>query len=763
MACAQVGLKGKGMAMKNAWICALGMVLLFGSQAVGSDRPSREEIERKVDDLLRQMTLEEKVGQMTQVTLQVVAADSSDDVLDPQKLRRAILDYHVGSILNVVNAAYTVDQWHRIITQIQDVATKESRLGIPILYGIDAVHGANYTVGATIFPHNLGMAATWNPELVRKNGEITAFEVRACGIPWNFSPVLDIGRQPLWPRLFETFGEDPYLAATMGAAYVKGLEGEDNYVAAPGRVAGCAKHYLGYSFPLTGKDRTPAWIPENMLREYFVPTFRAAIQAGVHTVMANSGEVNGRPVHANKFILTDLLRGELGFNGLLVSDWADINNLHYRDHVASTQKEAVKMAVLAGVDMSMVPEDFSFYELLLELAREGEVPEARIDEAVRRILRLKFELGLFENPYPDAARRGEIGHREFRRVALQAAQESITLLKNAGDFLPLKKTARVLVTGPAANCLSCLNGGWTITWQGNREDLYPQEKLTILEAIQQKVGERRVRYVPGATFDREIDVKAAVKAAAGVDVVIACVGEAPYCETPGNILDLNLPEAQLRLVEALERTGVPVVVVLVEGRPRVIRRIVDGARAILMAYLPGLEGGQAIADILFGDVNPSGKLPITYPRHPNDLTLYDHKYSEENGPYNRYNPEWPFGHGLSYTRFEFADLEVFPSRMSLNDTLTVRVKVRNVGAREGAEVVQLYVSDLYASVTPSVRKLKRFEKVSLAPGQEKTVLFRLTKDDLAFIGLDNRPNVEPGDFRVSVGPLSAQFELGVGR
>jgi beta-glucosidase len=750
---------GKGMAMARAWIGVLLVLLASGGCSKGKDPSESASIDRKVDELLRKMSLEEKVGQMTQVTLQVVAKDSAHDELDPEKLRNAIVNHHVGSILNVVDAAYTLDQWHRIITQIQDVALKETRLGIPILYGIDAVHGANYTRGATIFPQNLGMAATWNPELMRRNGEITAYEVRASGIPWNFSPVLDIGRQPLWPRLFETFGEDPYLASVMGAAYVKGLEGDDNRVSRPDKVAACTKHYLGYSFPLSGKDRTPAWIPENMLREYFLPTFRAAIAAGAHTVMANSGQINGVPVHASKYLLTDLLRGELGFRGLLVSDWADINNLHFRDRVAASQKEAVKLAVMAGIDMSMVPEDFSFYELLLQLVREGEVPESRIHEAVRRILRLKFELGLFDNPYPNPALKEKFGSEEFRQVALQAARESITLLKNEGELLPLPKTARILVTGPTANSLSCLNGGWTITWQGDREEFYPQEKLTILEAIREKVEPQNVRFVPGVTFDRPLDVKAAADAARGVDVVIACVGEPAYCETPGNIVDLTLPEAQLQLVEALEQTGVPVVLILVEGRPRVVRRIVDRARSILMAYLPGLEGGQAIAEVLFGEVNPSGKLPITYPRYPNDLTLYDHKYSEANGPYNRYDPEWPFGFGLSYTTFEYSNLTVAPSRIARGDSVTVEVTLRNSGQRAGAEVVQLYLSDLYASVTPSVRKLKRFQKLVLEPGEEKTIHFRLGEEDLAFVGRDGRLQVEPGEFRITVGPLSAGFEL----
>ncbi len=751
-------------AMKG--FCAAGLSLMIALMMTQSVLPtpatggnmSREEVERRVEELLSRMTLEEKVGQMTQVTLQVVSKDGEPHQLDPKKLRRAIVDYHVGSILNIVESAYTLEHWREIITQIQEMATKETRLGIPILYGLDAVHGANYVRGATIFPQNLAMAATWNPDLVRRSAEITAYELRAVGVPWDFAPVLGAGRQPLWSRLFETFGEDPYLVSVMGRAYVKGLEGEDNNLSDGTKVAGCAKHYLGYSFPLTGKDRTPAWIPERMLWEYFVPPFRAAIEAGVHTVMANSSEINGIPVHSSRELLVDLLRHKLGFSGFVVSDWADIKNLHQRDHVAATHKEAVKIAVMAGVDMSMVPFDFSFYEYLLELVREGEVPESRIDEAVRRILRLKFELGLFDNPYPNPALVAQFGSEEFRRVNLRAAREAITLLKNDGGVLPLSKQVRVLVTGPTANRLSCLNSGWTITWQGNREDLYPQEKFTILEAIRAKVGEKNVTYIPGADFERVIDIEAAKAAALEADVVVACIGEPAYCETPGNIPDLRLPEAQTELVRALEESGKPVVLVLAEGRPRVIRPIVDDAAAVLMAYLPGLEGGLAVADVLFGDVNPSGKLPITYPRYPNDLTLYDHKYSEEH-EHNQYNPEWPFGFGLSYTKFGYSSLKVDPARIRGDDALTIRVTVRNVGKRRGAEVVQLYLSDLYASVTPSVRRLKRFQKVWLEPGEAREVHFTLHRDDLAFIGRDNRPTVEPGAFRVTVGPLSAEFEL----
>lgn len=746
------------MKLKTCLFC-ISVLLLCGMVfAAGKDEP---DLEKKVEELLSKMTLEEKIGQMTQVAIDVVSVPNQTiggyHKLDPEKLRTAILKYHVGSILNVMGAAYTVDNWHEIISQIQDVATKESRLGIPILYGIDSIHGANYVQGATIFPQNLGMAATWNVALMKTNGEITAYETRAAGIPWNFNPVLDIGRQPLWPRLFETFGEDPYLASVMGAAYVKGQEGEDNDVSRGDKVAACMKHYIGYSLPYTGKDRTPAYIPERLLWEVCVPSFKAAIDAGVHTVMINSSEINGIPVHSSRFYLTELLRHQLGFEGFVVSDWQDIMNLHTREKIADSHKEAVKMSVVAGIDMSMVPLDFSFYDHLLELAKEGSVPISRIDEAVSRILKVKFELGLFDKPYPNKKLRAKFANEEFRRAALQAAQESITLLKNDGNLLPIAKGKRLLVTGPTANRLSVLNGGWTITWQGNDEKLYPKDKLTILQALQQKFGKENVAYVEGVTATNEVNIAEAVAAAKNADVAIVCLGEEAYCETPGNITDLTLNEAQLKLAEAIYTAGAPVVLVLAQGRPRIINRIVDDAEAILLAYLPGHEGGPAIADILAGDVNPSGKLPITYPRFVNDLTLYDHKNSENDDYHKNYHPQFPFGFGLSYTTFAYSNLVLSKDTLSNDEELQVQVMVSNTGQRAGKEVVQLYLSDLVASVTPANKRLKRFEKIELAPGESKTVAFTLNESDLTFIGRDNKPIAESGDFKVTIGPLSKQF------
>lgn len=717
-------------------------------------------VNQRVADLLSRMTLEEKIGQMTQVTIQVVSKTRGEEEqkheLDPAKLNEAIVKYQVGSILNVWDVAHSIDYWHEVVTRIQDIATQKTRLKIPVLYGIDAIHGANYTLGATIFPQSLAMAATWNPELVRKIAEITAVEVRASGIPWNFNPVLDIGRQPLWPRLFETFGEDVYLAKTLGAEYVKGNQGDD--LANPERIAACAKHYLGYSFPRTGKDRTPAWISDIDLREYFLPTFKAAVDAGVATLMVNSSEINGIPVHSSYYLLTTLLRDELGFKGVVVSDWQDINNLYLRERVAADPKEAVKMAVMAGIDMSMVPYDYSFYEALLTLVKAGEVPENRIDEAVSRILRLKFDLGLFENPYPNKLLAAKFATPQSAALNLQAACEAITLLKNDKKTLPLAKNLKVFVTGPTADKLSVLNSGWTITWQGNAESLYPKDKPTILRAIQQKIGAGNVSYAAGVDFDKEIDISAAVNMAKKANVAVVCIGEPAYCETPGNIDDLTMTASQLKLVEAIKTAGVPVVLVLAEGRPRIINRIVDKTDAIIMAYLPGMEGGAAVADILFGDVNPSGKLPISYPKFPNCLMNYDYKYSEVSDV-NQYNIQFPFGFGLSYTVFKYSDLNLSKTVIGKGEKVTVSVRVQNVGSVAGKETVQLYLSDLVASITPSVRKLKGFSKVALQPGESKTVTFVIGPDEMSFISRDAKRVVEPGEFEVAVADMKTKFRL----
>jgi beta-glucosidase len=751
----------KGFEMRKFAITIMAMAMLSWIAGCVSVRTKTtdKQMEKKIDKLLAKMTLQEKVGQMTQVTLEVVADQTSEDgwlKLDKKKLHDAIVTHQVGSILNCGGQARTVDNWCEIITQMQDMATKQTRLGIPIIYGIDAIHGANYTLGATIFPQHIAMAATGNVDLVRAEGEITALEVRASGMPWNFSPVLGLGRNPMWPRQWETFGEDAYISSVMAAAYVEGQQGSD--ISQPTKVAACMKHYLGYSVPLSGKDRTPAYIPERQLRQYFLKPFAAAAKAGVATVMVNSSEINGIPVHSDKFLLFDVLRGELGFDGFVVSDWADINNLYTREMVAKDQRQAVKMAVMAGIDMSMVPNDFSFYDHLVDLVNSDEVPMSRIDEAVADILRVKFRLGLFEKPYPHKQLKEQFATDASRQVNLQAAREAMTLLKNENNILPLSKDKNVLVTGPCANKLSVLNGGWTITWQGDNEALYPQEKSTILEAIQSKVGTSNVNYIEAVTFDEQVDIPSAVSAAGAADVIVACLGEPTYCETPGNIDDLTLSAPQIRLVQELAGTGKPVVMVLVEGRPRVIRTIVDHAGAILMTYLPGMEGGQAIVDVLFGDANPSGKLPFTYPKYSGWHVCYDHKKSEDTAP-NKFDPQWPFGHGLSYTTFRYSGLKVDKKQLSPDDKLTVTVDITNTGQRQGAEIVQLYLSDIVATVTPPVKSLKRFSKVYLKPGEKQTVKFELCRDDFEFIGRENKPVVEPGEFKIGIGGLTETFEL----
>ncbi len=721
--------------------------------------PSASASAAAVEKLLGQMTLKEKIGQMTQLEIGMVS-DGKDQSLriNAEKLHKAVGEYGVGSILNVNDEAFSAEKWHEIIRAIQEEA-KKSRLQIPVLYGIDSIHGPNYIIGSTLFPQPLAMAATWNPELMLRGSQISAAETRKAGIPWAFSPVLDAGRQPLWPRLWETFGEDTYLATVMGVAAVRGYEGTD--LSSPGSVSASLKHYVGYSYPTTGGDRSAALIPENTLREYFLPTFAAALKAGAHTVMVNSGEVNGTPGHANGFLLKDVLRGELGLQGFVVSDWVDIKKLVNVHHIAANEKEATRIAVLAGIDMSMVPSDYSFSNLLLELVQEGKVPTSRIDEAVRRILTVKYQLGLFDDPLRGIDSKTVIGSPESRQVSLEAARESITLLKNENHTLPLAKTAHVLVTGPGADSLIPLNNGWSYTWQGDRASMYPKDRATILKAVQEKIGAANVTYVPGTTYNKEVDIAKAADAASKADAVVICLGEWAYAETPGNIADLTLPDAQLHLALKIMETKKPVILVLTEGRPRIISRIADPAQAIVMAYNPSNEGGQAIADILFGDVNPSGKLPITYPRWTNRLFNYDHKVFEGEDSGERKilgTPQFEFGSGLSYTSFSYSDLHVAPAAASGSQTVHVDVAVKNSGGRAGKEVVQLYLNERFASVTPPLKRLKRFAKVLLQPGETRQVSFELTSDDLSFIGADSKRIVEPGIFDVRIGGLQQTFE-----
>jgi beta-glucosidase len=713
-----------------------------------------------VEKLLAQMTLKEKVGQMTQLAIDMITDSKDQDVrINPEKLHKAIAEYGVGNFLNVHDQALSVDKWHEIIGAIQD-EEKKSRLHIPATYGIDSIHGTTYVDGGTLFPQPLAMAATWNPQLMLRGSQISAAETRKAAIPWSFSPVLDSGRQPLWPRLWETLGEDPYLGSVMGVATVRGYEGND--VSSPTQVAASLKHYIGYSFPTSGGDRSPALIPEITLREYFLPTFAAAVKAGAHTVMVNSSEVNGIPGHTNSYLLKTVLRDELGFKGVAVSDWMDIKKLVFVHHIAADEKEATRLSVLAGVDMSMVPNDYSFSDYLLQLVNENKVPVSRIDEAVRRVLMLKYELGLFDDPMRGANSNVVVGSPESRKASLEAAHESITLLKNDKQTLPLSKTAHVLVAGPDADSLIPLNNGWSYTWQGDKASAYPKDKdyPTIRKAIEDKIGAGNVTFVAGSTIDTDSDSDKAVAAAANVDAVVLCLGEWAYAETPGNIRDITLPEAQLRLAEKIYSAGKPVIVVLTEGRPRVIRPIVDKAGAIVMAYNPGNKGGQAIADVLFGDVNPSGKLPVTYPRWPNRLYTYDHKAFEGEGDSNTNAddlPQFPFGFGLSYTTFAYSDLQVTPSA-SGDQKIQVSVTVKNTGSRAGKEVVELFIGQQAASITPPLKRLKRFAKISLQPGETHRCDFELNRDDLSFIGADNKKTFEPGKFHVMVGNQTGSFE-----
>lgn len=742
--------------MRTLILTGLLAIFMVNTQA----QSKNENLRGKAKALVAKMTLEEKVGQMTQLTIDAFlkmnnGAPVVPHELDPEKIKIAIEKYKIGSILNVGSNAQTVENWQNVITAIQQRALAQ-RLKIPVLYGIDAIHGNNYTLNSVLFPQQIAQAATFNTEMVRKAAEVTAYETRASFIPWSFSPVLDLGRQPVWPRIWETFGEDPYLVSQMGIAAVTGFQGNhmDKY-----HIAACLKHYMGYSMPLSGHDRTPAWIPERELREYFLPQFAAAIKAGAKTVMVNSGEINGIPVHADHHILTDILKGELNFKGFAVSDWQDIQYLYQRHHIAKDNKEAVMIAVNAGIDMSMVPFDYTFCEDLLALVKEGKVPMSRINDAVERILTVKYELGLFEHPVGNPADYKEFNSPAHNQLNYAVAAESIVLLKNQSGFLPLKAGQKIFVTGPAANSMRPLNGGWSRDWLGTSSDETEKDKNTILEAIQNTFGKERVSYAEGASFTELKDIEAAALQAAKADVIVLCIGEDSYTETPGNINDLTLSAPQLELARAMVKTGKPIVFVLAEGRPRVIAGIEPFATAIVHSFLLGNEGGNVIAAVLSGKINPSGKLPYTYPKYPNSLLNYYHKYTESkdvDGD-SGYDPQWPFGFGLSYTDFRYSNLKVSSALMNQRSPVTVSVEVKNTGNRTGKESVLLYVSDLIASVTPEVKRLRAFDKIELKPGESKVVSFKLDAASLSFINRDLKRVTEPGEFKITIADLSAKF------
>lgn len=746
--------------MKHITISLLAVLISISTMAQNNNSP-----EAKAATLLKKMTLEEKVGQMTQVTMAVFAKGgwaNEDGSLDPVALKKAVVDYKVGSMLNTTAHALPVETWRTIITQIQD-EVKNTRLKIPVIYGLDAIHGQTYTLNSTLFPQNIAMAATRNPELVRQAAKVTANELRAGGVRWNFAPVLDIGRQPLWSRFPETFGEDVYIVKTMGAVAVKAYE-EDG-LQNPTAVATSLKHYLGYSASRSGKDRTPIYLPEIELREYYLPQFREAVKTGSASVMVNSGEINGVPVHASKYLLTDVLRKELGFEGVIVTDWEDIKRLHDRHNVAATPREAVVMAVNAGIDMSMVPADYSFYDLLIEAVKKGEVPMGRVDDAVKRILVMKYRTGLFDNPYPEPAAFANFGKPEYQQYALTAAQEAMTLLKNQDNVLPLAKNKKVLVAGPSAQSISALNGCWSYTWQGNDDRWYPADSKTIYQAIADKIGTSNVITTTGKGFDNlmNYDAAAITTAAAKADAIVLCIGENAYAESPGNTRELALPKEQEDLVIAAALTGKPVILVLTEGRPRFITNIEPSVKGILMTYWSGKKTAEAVADVLFGDYNPGGRLPFTYHKSMGEIVMYDRKPTEEvrevfnDNVGTGYDPLFAFGHGLSYTTFEYGDITLSRNTISGNEKLSVSITVKNTGSRAGKHTVELYTRDLFASITPSMRRLRAFDKISLQPGEAKTVSFNITKDDLAFVNDKLKTVTEPGEFEIMIGDKKAKF------
>ena len=722
-------------------------------------------IAQKVDALIKQMTLDEKVGQMTQVTLAVVAKNgwgNQDGSLDTAALRKAIVDYKVGSILNTTAHAFSAQVWRDMQTAIQD-EVKNTRLKIPVIYGLDCIHGQTYTLDATLFPQSVAMAATRNPELAREVTKVAAKELRASGVRWSFAPVLDCGRQPLWSRFPETYGEDVYIGKTMGATVVRAFQ-EDG-LKNPTAVACCMKHYLGYSAARTGKDRTPSYIPEIELREYYLPQFREAIKAGAATIMINSGEINGTPVHASKYLLTDVLRKELGFEGVIVTDWEDIIRLHERHLVANTPRQAVVMAINAGIDMSMVPGNFSFFDLLKEAVQKGEVPMSRIDDAVRRILTLKMKVGLFDDPYPEKEATGNFGKPEYQALALDAAHQAMTLLKNENNVLPLATmNQRILVAGPGAQSISALNGCWSYTWQGKEEQWYPTDSKTIGETI---IGKSRSVMVLGSKgFDNpdNYDTAKLRSAAVGADVIVLCLGENAYAESPGNTEDLALPDNQLALARTAIASGKPVILVLTEGRPRLITSIAPQLKGILMAYWSGRKTAEAVADVLFGSYNPDGRLPFSYPRSMGEMVLYDRKHTEdvreifnENMTMDGYKPLFPFGYGLSYTSFEYGPIHLSSNTIKGSEKLTVSITVKNTGSRDGKHTVELFTHEQYASITPSMQRLRAFKKISLKAGESQTVSFVLDKNDLAFVNAQFKTVTEPGDFDIMIGNQKATF------
>lgn len=726
---------------------------------------SDPEIERNVRKVLKNLTLEEKAGQMMQITVGVLL-DNQTQGFNEEAVQTVFGKYKVGSILNTFfDKAQTAEITADMVAELQKKSLELT--GIPMVYGMDMIHGASYLSDGTLFPQEINMAATFQPEYVRLMGEAMGYETRRAMIPWVFSPVMDLMRDPNWPRDWESWGEDPYLQSVMASTEVKALQGGDPNHVDGEHVGVSIKHFMAYGAPRTGKDRTPAYVSISDLREKFFAPFKASAEAGALTVMVNSASINGVPTHANRTLLTGWLKEGLDWDGMIVTDWADIDNLYTREMVAKDKKDALRIGINAGIDMIMDPYDPSACDLICELVREGAIPEERIDDAVSRVLRLKYRLGLFDSPVWDVSGYDRFGCDEWKEASLNAAIESEVLLKNDG-ILPLKKGAKILVTGPNAASVRSLNGGWSYTWQGMGGP-FTEQYNTIAEALAAKFGENNVKYVPGVSYNEYgdwqdetvVNMGAAVAAARGADVIVACIGENTYCETPGNIDDLTISANQSDLVKALAATGKPVVLILNEGRPRVIREIEPLASAVVDIILPGIYGADALAELLSGGANFSGKLPFTYPKYTNSLHTYDYKVSENtatmDGLYNYdavMDVQWPFGSGLSYTCFEYSGLKASAERFSSGDMLTFEVTVKNIGSMAGKEAVLLYSSDMVASLVPDVKRLRAFEKVELQPGESRTVTLTVPADDLAFVNADGLWTLEEGDFRIAAGNLS---------
>ncbi|MCM1356094.1 MAG: glycoside hydrolase family 3 C-terminal domain-containing protein [Staphylococcus sp.] len=732
--------------------------------------PPDPQIEAKVKETLSRMTLEEKIGQMTQIQLDILGETGPDGKfrIVPEKLDTVIGIYKVGSILNApYSYCLDAESWNVVIPQIQEASMKY--MGIPCIYGLDQNHGTTYTNGGTLFPQNLSVAASFNTELARKAAEITAYETRASDCPWTFSPTLDLARDPRWPRFWENYGEDPLVNALMGAAAVRGFQGDDPNHIDRNHIAVSLKHFMGYGIPFSGKDRTPAYISPSDLRDKHFAPYLEAIKNGALTIMVNSSSINGTPVHADPILLTQWLKNDLQWDGLIVTDWADINNLYTREKVAKDKKDAIRIAINAGIDMAMEPYKVDYCEILKELVEEGAVPMSRIDDAASRALRLKYRLGLFDQPNTLLKDYPKFASKEFADAALDAAAESMVLLKNDENILPLRQGAKLLVTGPTAVSMRSLNGGWSYTWQGHLTDEYAKDYNTIFEALTSTFGADNVNYVPTVTFDQKgsyqdetvVDFTDAAKAAASADVIVACIGENSYCETPGNLSDLHLSVNQREMVKTLAATGKPVILIINEGRPRILADIEPLAKGIVDIIIPGNFGGDALAQLLAGQRNFSGRLPFTYPREINSLVTYDYKVSEEvgkmEGVYDydaRVNVQWPFGYGKSYTTFSYSNLKVDKKEFTADDIITVTLDVTNTGTMSGKDAVLLFSSDHVASVVPDNKRLRAFSKLALMPGETRSVSFRIPASDLAFVNAAGNWTLEEGDFTLTVGNLT---------